>query len=196
MSVRHKAPIFELEPHKTRILQAILYLIAEAGKKKLPITQYMIVKALFLADKRHLNSYGRPVTFDNYFAMTHGPVPTFAYNLLCDKIDMKKEFGLKSAPWTKSKSEQHAKAFEFSKPMKSELDELSESDLDALDSGLTVVSSLTFSQLRKLTHEDPAYVDAWEDEGPKKAYPMSYGLLFEAPDYDQAEDLEHASKFA
>ena len=46
------------------------------------ITQYDIVKSLFLADKAHLNRYGRPITFDNYFAMKDGPVPNLAYNLL------------------------------------------------------------------------------------------------------------------
>lgn len=197
MSARHKAQIFKMEPNKSRILEALLYLIGEADKRELKATQYTLVKSLFLADRSHLNSFGRPVTFDNYVAMNHGPVPSFCYRLLRDEIDTKKEFGITARLWQKHKSSEFKNAFEFTKPLReADLDVLSESDIEALSSALTIVSSLSFSQLRKLTHEDAAYLDAWEDSGEKKAYPMSYGLLFDSPDFDQAATIEHASKFS
>jgi len=194
---RHKARTVKLEPNKRRILESLLYLVGEAVKRNTIATQYTLVKSLFLADRSHLNTYGRPVTFDNYVAMNHGPVPSFAYSLLRDEVDFKKAFGLSKVPWTKIKSSTIKNAFEFSKPIrKADLDVLSESDVEALSTALTIVSGLSFPQLRKLTHQDAAYVDAWEDEGGRNAYPMSYGLLFDAPDFDQAENLEYASKLA
>jgi hypothetical protein len=55
-----------------RILAAMLFLMNEHPG----LTQCQIVKSIFLADEQHLNTYGRPVTFDNYVAMPRGPVPS------------------------------------------------------------------------------------------------------------------------
>lgn len=66
------------KPDKDRILEAILFLIGRSSS----LSQYEIVKSLFLADRTHLNTYGRPITFDNYVAMEHGPVPSLAYDAL------------------------------------------------------------------------------------------------------------------
>ena len=68
----------EFYPDKDRILAAALFLMNEYPG----ITQYQIVKSIFFADERHLNTYGRPVTFDNYVAMPRGPVPSLVLDLL------------------------------------------------------------------------------------------------------------------
>ncbi len=73
---KHEAPRIELEPDIRKILEAISYVIAEGRRRCLLVEQYDILKTLFLADKSHLNKFGRPVTFDNYFAMRAGPVPS------------------------------------------------------------------------------------------------------------------------
>lgn len=196
MSERHKAPTFKLDPHTTRILEAVLYLIHEADNRNQSVTQYSLVKSLFLADKSHLNRFGRPITFDNYVAMDHGPVPSFAYSLLKGDVDLKQSYGLDAPLWDRVAAPDISKsAFRFTKPIrKPNLDLLSKSDIDALSDALTVVSRLSFSQLRKLTHGDPAYIDAWEDESDKKAFPMSYALIFDAPDFEQAESIAIASR--
>lgn len=196
MSERHKAPTFKLDPHIKRIMEAVLYLIGEAEIRKQAVTQYSLVKSLFLADKSHLNRFGRPITFDNYIAMDHGPVPSFAYSLLKGDVDIKQLYGVDGPMWDRVAAPDISKsAFRFSKPRrKPNLDVLSKSDIEALSDALTVVSRLSFSQLRKLTHGDPAYIDAWEDESDKKAFPMSYALIFDAPDFEQAETIALASK--
>lgn len=196
MSERHKAPTFKLEPHVARIMEALLYLISQAEERKLPVTQYSLVKALFLADKSHLNRFGRPITFDNYVAMDHGPVPSFAYSLLKQEINLKAVYGIDAPLWDRKPAPEVSKnAFHFVSPKrKVNFDILSGTDVDALSDALTVVSRLSFSQLRKITHGDPAYVDAWEDEADRKSFPMSYGLIFDVPDFDQAENIALASK--
>ncbi|MBR4604664.1 MAG: SocA family protein [Lachnospiraceae bacterium] len=45
-------------------------------------TQHTALKALFYADKFHIQKYGRPVTGDKYIKMPCGPVGIIAYNIM------------------------------------------------------------------------------------------------------------------
>lgn len=184
-----------MEPNKSRIIQAIGHVVSEAQKKNVRATQYIIVKSLFIADRMHLNRFGRPITFDNYVAMDHGPVPSFSYSILKGEGKVG-GIDTKNLPWRKKAAPDISKnAYVYLIPDNSdlELDELSSSDLEALTEALIIVSSLSFLQLKKLTHEDPAYEAAWEG-GDRRSYPMSYGLLFDVPDFARAEDLAFASR--
>lgn len=181
-----------------RAFQAICYVLTIAREKKLCATQYVIVKSLFIADRMHLNRFGRPITFDNYVAMDHGPVPSFSYNVLKGDANLN-DIGIRKLPWTTVSAPEigkNARLFSIDPQSKIEFDELSESDQDALSQALVIVNGLTFKQLRKITHEDAAYEDAWDDDGGKKSYPMSYGLLFEVPNFERAEDLVFTSKYS
>jgi|HubBroStandDraft_3_1064219.scaffolds.fasta_scaffold257642_2 uncharacterized phage-associated protein len=193
----NRAPIHAMTPNVPRILSAISFVIDEARKRNECVTQYDIVKTLFLADRASLNKFGRPITFDNYVAMKDGPVPSTAYDLL--KFDDKTLKRLKvSPPWTsKPAPDQGRKALAFEIPETAvRVDALSPSDTDELSKALTVVKSLGFSQVRKLTHDDPAYVEAWDPEGMNSCYSMSYSLLFEVPNEELAQDLSFLSKHA
>ena len=182
--MRHKAPIVKMVPNRAKIIEAILFLISEADKSNKPITQCDIVKSIFLADRRHLNEFGRPVTFDNYCAMEHGPVPSLAYDILKSTDDF---------PWTRSDTDTARKNYHTARRAVDE-DVLSPSDMKVLSDALTTVRSLGFGQIKKLTHEDPAYVDAWDPEEGRAAFEMSYSLLFDAPNVEKSLDLAHASK--
>lgn len=192
--LRKEAPIHEMEPARLKIVEAILFLVEEASNRNCTLTQYDIVKSLFLADKSHLNRYGRPITFDNYVAMQNGPVPKYGYNLLKEMVDLK-VLGLDALPWDRVKdAHPNPKACIYVNPKRAVSDDiLSETDVDALRDALTTVMSLTFGQIRRLTHEDPAYIEAW-GEGESQNPPISYGMLFEAPDFDEAEHLQFVSK--
>jgi uncharacterized phage-associated protein len=184
-----------LKPNAKRIQAALYHTMVEAGRRGQNVSQYDLVKTLFLADRAHLNEWGRPVTYDNYSAMKHGPVPSVAYDFLKSNAQALREHQIASLPWTsveKSNSVRHffpiENAFDVSL-------HLSSSDLEALDDALGMVLRLGFSQIRKLTHEDPAYLDAWRDDGGKAAYDMKLGLLFERPDFEQAEMLAEYSPY-
>lgn len=195
--IRKKAPVVKLKPNKQKIIQALLYLIREAEKRELKLTQYTVLKTFFLADRAHLNKYGRPVTFDNYVAMKDGPVASFIYDVLKDKVDTSKIFEAKGQIWQKTAAPHISKkAFLYHSAAKEpqDLDHLSESDQEALSDALTIASALSFHQLRKLTHEDPAYLDAWEDENEATSYEMSYGMLFDTPNFDRAKELSFLSE--
>lgn len=192
---RHVPPVVKLRPNYSKIVECILFLISEGQKRNIAVTQYAILKALFIADKSHLNTYGRPVTYDNYAAMKDGPVASFAYDLLKHAPQAMGKVGLKEPPWTRTDApdiNRRAMLFAWAREPNKEL--LSPSDVEAMSDALSVVSSLTFSQIRKLTHEDPAYIAAWRDNGGRNSYDMSYALLFDTPDYEGATELAFFSQ--
>jgi hypothetical protein len=181
-----------LSPNPRRIVEAVLFLIGEAERRGKAVTQYDLVKSIFLADRSHLNRYGRPITFDNYYAMKHGPVPSFVYGLLREDAATLDRAGLRRLPWhRRDTGKSH---FVYEKPQRpADRDVLSESDVEALTDALGTVLALGFAQVRRLTHEDPAYVAAWDDNAGKKRFPMDYGLLFDEPDPARARELAFAS---
>jgi uncharacterized phage-associated protein len=191
--VGHAPPKVNLKPNVQKIISAIAYVIALGEKRQFTITQYDILKTLFIADKAHLNKYGRPITFDNYYAMRAGPVPSLAYDFLKEKHAKMEQLRINSFPW--SRREISAGRCEYFRADPKDIDDnLSESDKNSLSDALATIKSLTFSQIRKLTHDDPAYEEAWRDEGDQKAFLMSVGMLFDSPDFEEAEALAFQSK--
>jgi uncharacterized phage-associated protein len=186
---RPKAPLIDVKPHRARIREAVVFLIETASRTGGPIRRHDLLRAVFLADRKHLNDYGRPITFDRYKATKSGPVATGVNELL------KKDPVKAGLPWRRSVNGE-AGAIMFDTALRPADDAvLSVSDRDALAQALTVIQSLGFAQLRKLTHEDPAYIDAWDDtDNTKKAFDMSYMMMFDVPDLQKAQELAFASR--
>lgn len=194
VSARKKHKIYEMSPNYDKIREAILFVIIKAASLDKQVTRYDIVKTIFLADRAHLNKYGRPITFDNYVAMKHGPVPSFCYDALKgDKSALDKCGG---ALWSMQEHRDTQNVYFLYNEPKRQYDEniLSESDVEELSDALVVVKALGFGQIRKLTHDDLAYVDAWEDNDLRKQFPMSYALLFDSINDEMAERVSFASK--
>lgn len=187
--------IVKTKPNVQKIVESILAAVRFGVASGAMVTQYDIVKTIFLADKTHLNKYGRPITFDRYVAMYHGPVPSCTYDFLKEKADAQRAYG---APFPWKRDRVNANTFSYHSPQR-EVDEnrLSPSDIEELEAAFKLVKSLGFKQVRKLTHDDPAYIEAWRDEGgPNAAYPMAYGLLFEQPDFARAKEVAFFSEHA
>lgn len=176
------APEKRLTEDKEKIQEAILYLM----KKQPNISQYEIVKSIFLADRSHMNRYGRPVTFDNYVAMEHGPVPSLVYDALKPKYNFKTMFSAER-PWSSIPDKDNRSINRFTPMREPRKEYLSASDMKALDAALGTVLSLSFNQLRKLTHEDRAYTEAWERRGNAASVIMRLSLLIDK-DGDELED--------
>lgn len=185
----------EMKPNLDRILAALYFVMTEAKRRGRNVTQYDLVKTLFLADRAHLNEWGRPVTYDNYCAMFHGPVPSLAYDLLKGNEKALRDYHLHSLPWKSVPHVNSTKHFFSTEGALNPKDFLSESDIEALENSLGVVKSLGFDQTRRLTHEDPAYVDAWREDGGRAAYAMKLGLLFDEPNFEQAAILAEYSSY-
>lgn len=191
---RQKAEVVQLAPDIERIVAAVAYTIHAAEALEARFTQYDIVKSLFLADRAHLNDFGRLVSGDRYVAMIHGPVPSTAYNLLKRDVVTMEKFGLDELPWRAERGIQ-PKTFEYHSADIDWVDDyLAPSDKEAIDASVGIIKNLSFTQVRKLTHEDPAYIDAWEDSPDRKQFPISLGMLFDVPNFDRARQLAEMSK--
>lgn len=181
-----------MSPDPMRILAAICHVIGQAEKKHYPPTQYDIVKTLFLADRQHLNEWGRPITYDNYVAMQHGPVPSLSYAFLKEDAFQLQKYAV-TIPWKRIALEKGK--FHYADCQGDQFESyLSESDREALDLAFEVVRKYSFPQVRRLTHEDAAYVDAWRDDPDRKAFDMNLALLFEEPNPDRAAYLAEMSQ--
>ena len=196
MSTSNSRPLTPMTPNVNRILAALFRAISVAQERGHQVTQYDLLKTLFLADRAHLNEWGRPITYDNYCAMEHGPVPSVAYDFLKGNAKAMRDRSITSLPWTAEQvpaTKGTKRYYPVIDAMNVE-DFLSESDISALDDALTTVKRLGFGQIRRLTHEDPAYVDAWRPDGSKASFDMKLGLMFEDPNFEQAEIVaEHSA---
>jgi len=184
-----------MTPNVERIIAAISYVIDEARERGYRVTQYDISKSLFLADRSHLNKFGRPVTFDNYVAMENGPVPSLSYDFLKEDAGAIRRYRV-AIPWTRTPAPDispRAYSYEISKTQVI-TDALSPSDLDELRAAIIVVKSLGFQQVRRLTHDDQAYIEAWDGEAEAKNNHMSLSLMFDVPNEEAAKELAFLSK--
>jgi hypothetical protein len=181
-----------MKPNLTKILEAILHVIATAEKSGRRATQFDIAKTVFLADYRHLQSYGRPVTFDNFVAMKYGPVPSLTYDMLKSSFGWP-TVGLSGPPWKSREISPTTREY-FAVKRPANLRKLSESDVAALNAALSDVQAMGFKKTSDFTHRLPAYLKAWESRGESNSNPMDLRVLL--PDFDDEtfDDLEHASK--
>ena len=186
------ASIPRLTPNRTKILEAIL-LVIEAGERiNKPATQFDIAKTIFLADYRHMESYGRPITYDNFVAMKHGPVPSQTYDMLKQSFPWRL-MGLEKAPW--ATREIDANSREYIRPTRSaNRSKLSESDISTLIQAFSDVKAMGFTETSDITHKIDAYMIAWKNRGTAKAKKMDLRLL--VPDFDDEmiNNLEFVSK--
>lgn len=63
-----------------RILEAFAYIAEKAPAHKK--NMYNVLKVFYLADKLHMERFGRFIFDDSYSAMPKGPVPSLAYDLI------------------------------------------------------------------------------------------------------------------
>ena len=187
-----------LAPNRKKIVESVLFLIEEAERRGGYVTKYDIVKSIFVADAQHLNTYGRPVTFDNYYAMKDGPVPSHTYELLTEPSE---ETTREIAGWPLWHREASpidgTKAQKFVRPKRSaNLRALSDTDVSALREALKLIKAQTFAETRDMTHEHRAYKEAWVESGDKRSYQMSYPLLSEYDDQTVVSDVVQASHYA
>jgi uncharacterized phage-associated protein len=182
----HPKALRPFKPDKNRILETILYIMNHTKG----FTQYDIVKTIFLADRAHLNKYGRPVTFDNYVAMTHGPVPSLTYDLLKPSTNFSAYFD-EERPWTTVADGNKNTFVNIQRAHKNEV--LSKTDIAVLDSALDIIVTLSFGQIKNITHGDPAYIEAWQRRGVSDGSDIDMIRLLEDRDQETIERLAYST---
>lgn len=179
-------------PNVRKILNVILWLTNERPG----MDMYWILKVIFLAEKWHLNTYGRPIAGETYLSMDHGPVAETAYGILRRQPQFRDALGGAEFPFTVESDDRGRNVCVFpSHP--AELSEFSNSELKALRKAQETYGHLSFDALRALTHRHPAYERAWAERGDKRAMPIRYEDLLEGDNADPEviEDLAYAAQF-
>lgn len=134
-----------------KIIQAICYLLSKVKTAD----KLRLIKLLYLTDKYHVIRYARTVTNDEYWAMDYGPVGSIAKDILgFDSELLSKEF--EYAAKMLEKVDQHRFAQGIHCTIE-ELDELSETDIEAIDFVTEKFGHLTTRQLIDLTHLYPEW---------------------------------------
>ena len=173
----------EFRPNLAKIVELLLYL----AHKKPGADKYQAVKFFYLADREHINRYGRPITSEVYFALRYGPVASKAKDLLEQDQWTMRRAGLKELPFETEKVSRRG-------PDKSDLviigapkrevdlELFSRSDLRVFDQILKDYGHLDFDALYKLTHDHAAYKKAWANRGHSKRGQMTYDDMIESAD--------------
>jgi hypothetical protein len=138
-------------PHTAKALEVILWL-ANASTE---IDIYHVVKAAFYADKYHVNKYGRPISGDEYQADMYGPLGQCIYGLLKhEPLEMLALDTNGPLPFTLGSKWRVLPEREANSRL------LSASDVEALGYGLEQVRGKSFDDLVRMTHDEPAYIEA------------------------------------
>lgn len=140
-----------MEATYKKIAQVQNYLTRREGGK---IDKLKLVKLIYLADRYHIRKYGRLVTGDYYFAMRYGPVGSitkdiagFSEYLAPEEIEYTQKY---LAPLG-------GDANIITSVNDVDKDELSETDLEALDFAYETFGTKTPDDLIDLAHEYPEW---------------------------------------
>jgi uncharacterized phage-associated protein len=178
-------------PKRDKVTEGALWLLERAQEGRQTMTTDQLATAMFLADKAHLDAYGRPVFFDNYVATESGPEGVAAMEMLDSNYDWT-SIGSDGAPWTIENTESQS----LPRPTRSpNMRRLSETDAEALESALGMVANLDADQLRLFTHRDKAYAAAWAD-GRGAGSRLDPRLIPDTRDDEMIDDLLYASRHA
>jgi uncharacterized phage-associated protein len=185
-------------PKIEKIVELLLYL----AHTRPNADKYQAVKFFYLADREHLRRYGRPITFDNYYALWFGPVASNALDILNEKRGALESVGIEKLPFeleagtVKTKAGKDAQTTFIRKPLRDvNRDTFSESDLEVFDEILAQYGDATFDDLFKLTHNHFAYDNAWRTRRRGDHAEMFYEEMIDDQKLRQAlvEDLSPVS---
>lgn len=133
----------------SKILEAFAYIAERAPARKK--NMYNVLKVFYLADKLHMERYGRFIFDENYSAMAKGPVPSTAYDLL-------KAVGCnKALPFSMVSPVELGSDYIVTAKRQADEDQFSGSDLLCMDE---IIQLSEHKDLGVLSHDD-----AWQSTG-------------------------------
>lgn len=174
-----------------KLVQALTYLASRQPNGSLEKMKGF--KLLWLADRYHLRAHGRTISGDSYFAMPRGLVPSDAKNLLEGQPTL-----LDNDPDYFDSFLHIDDNYNYSAASAPDLNELSESDVKAMDLVLEIYGHMDRHQLSSLSHKYPEwkkYEFMLRDRKKKNSFPVNMDLMFENCDDDDsalfAQSPEH-----
>lgn len=155
--------------NREKAIETILYLSPRISGSDI----YGICKLLYLADKTHLEKYGRFIFGETYCAMENGATPSNVYDLL-------KEISVKPS------EELEIKGHQVIALRDANLDCLSKSDIECLDQIIAIWGNVPNWQ-KKLAAHDNAWEKAWKQRGNKGSIKIPVESIAEL--FDDSDDL-------
>ena len=150
----------KFRPKTEKIVELLLHLAhVRPGADK-----YQAVKFFYLADREHLNRYGRPISFENYYAMSYGPVASTVLDLLNGNLGPAKSAGINELPFETlaGKAKNGRDTTFIGKPRRPvNMDLFSKSDIKVFDEVVARYRDASFDDLFNATHEHFAWLNAW-----------------------------------
>jgi len=140
-----------------KAIETILWLT----NKKPGIDIYHIGKVIFYAEKFHLNKYARPLIGDIYQKGEYGPFPSTIRDIIQQSPkwldpdclrESTEAFRVVAEPYPTPIPKRSAN-----------LDFFSKTDIECLNDALEAVGSLSFDELKRLTHEEESFLSAIEN---------------------------------
>jgi len=163
----------KFRPKTRKIVELLLHL----AKTRPGADKYQAVKFFYLADRAHLNKYGRPITFENYYAMSYGPVASTVLDLLNGNMASAKAAGINELPFRtevgKTKSG-HDTTFIREAFREVDYDIFSKSDIEIFNEVVRKYGNSTFDDLFKATHDHYAWFNAWNNRRQGERAEMFY----------------------
>ncbi len=142
------------------------------------IEKLKLVKLLYLAERESMQERGRPIIFDEFYSLKHGPICSNALNAINGDLD--------AAIWNEYLSKDGTvKVKRSRKAAPDKFDELSRSDHVILKSVWEKFGWMTAAQLRNWTHNHcPEYVEVLEGR-----LPITYADIFKALGFENPDEM-------
>lgn len=145
---------------ENKIVNAIIFFASKSPEHKIP--RLKLMKLLWLADRIHLNKYGRLILKDSYNALPHGPVPTKTMN--CSKMSVEGAYDVDNYIISTNNS--------FNS------DYFSKSDIEVMDIVWQIYGNFSPYKLRDISHKFPEWL-RYKKELEDKNLPNSYNIVID-----------------
>lgn len=166
--------------------QAAARLIERAGGK---MNHMKLIKLLYLAERRALLQWGRPITFDSYVSMPHGPVLSFTLDKVNQPVDPKRK-----SYWHQFISERTN--YEVCRVADAPNDQLSPAEEALLDAVYGEFGHMTQWDLRDYSHQLPEWHDPNGSSSPILIRDILLGEGLSDADVEEVEEMLRAEAAA
>lgn len=143
MCERNPNTLFDAE----KALEALIYVSDRVRDHDM----YLTLKTLYMAEKMHLERYGRMIMWDRYHAMENGPVPSHLY----DAVKYARGDN-RASPIQHVEDAFAVSANKITRLREPDIDCFSDSDIECLDYAIRSYGLHTFGAIRDESH-DAAY---------------------------------------
>lgn len=148
-----------------------------ANAEQQPIHIIKLVKLIYLADREFMRRHGRPILYDDFYSMDHGPVNSTTYNLIKGEVQEAGDW----EEWVSSRKNHRFMAKRDTSREK--LDELSDAEFDVLRAVWGEFGKLNEWELRDFTHD---HCPEWRDPN-GSSIPIDYDDVLRAVGFNDKQ---------